>query len=696
MYFGVLIFAGFIVAKQAKIAGFEQQKWKSKADSLTVYYKTIDAVRGNILAYDGSLLATSVPFYEVGMDVNTEPLTDVKFEESVDSLSLCLARLFNDRSKAEYKKLLVGARRDGDRYIVLKRNVSYDELQQLRKFPLFRLGRYKGGFIFSQTDKRERPFKNLAARTIGYNNENSQPIGLEAAFDTDLKGISGKRLVQKISVGVDMPINEENEEEPQNGCDVVSTIDVNIQDVAESALMKQLVLHGAHHGCAILMEVQTGEVRAIANLTRGSGKDTSYNEDFNYAIGAATEPGSTFKLASLVAAMEDGYVKPSDMFNVENGETSYYGLTMKDSHRPPRSRMTAQEIFELSSNVGVSKIITNYYSKDPQKFVDRLTKMGFGFPLKVSIPGEAAPKLKKTSGRDWYGTTLPWMSIGYELTLSPLQTLTFYNAVANDGRMMRPLFAREIRKNGKTVKTLEPEVLNPAICSPSTVAKAKQLLEGVVEHGTGRALHNDIFRIAGKTGTAQIAKGGSYGQKNNNVSYQASFVGYFPADHPRYSCIVVVSAPTGGEYYGAQVAGPVFKEITDKVYATSIDMHEDLKVLPQFTSRKTPEVKKSEGQDLKTVFAGLKFDSYSIGSGSDWLDVGEKDSVMVFTNAKVKENLRSGIMPDVTGMGMRDALYLLENAGLRVKISGSGTIRKQSKEPGMKFIKGELITIELS
>lgn len=694
IYFFICLFGVAIISKVFIIQFSEGDEWRAKAESLSTKMFEIEAVRGNIYDANESLLATSLPYYEIAMDVNTSAITDDIFYDNVDSLAYSLSTLFKDKTAKEYKKVLVRARKTGDRYVVLKRGVSYSDLQRVKKFPILRKGRNRGGFTYLQTNKRERPFQFLAARTIGkYNEEGTgKSYGLEVAYNEYLEGVRGQRLMQKIAGGVWRPINDENEIEPQDGADIISTIDINVQDVAENSLLNCLKKHGAGKGCLILMEVKTGEIKAIANLTR---KDSStYVENLNYAVGAATEPGSTFKLASLIVAMEDGYVDLDDIVDIEDGTHKYYDRVMKDSHPPKESKITVQRVFEESSNVGVSKIITRYYSKEPQKFVDALVKMNFDSKLDVSIPGEAVPRIKKTKDKDWYGTTLPWMSIGYELTISPLQTLTFYNAIANDGKMVKPKFVKEIRKRGKLLKTFETEVINDAVCSKETAQKARKMMEGVVENGTAKSLKAADYKVAGKTGTAQIAKGGSY--KTGGVSYQASFVGYFPADNPKYSCIVIISAPTGDAYYGGAVAGPVFKDVADKVYSTSLEIHKEINaVQPQYAS-KIPAVKTANQDEVQLVLNSLKVKTIKKESNSEWVSSVAADSMTLSLAPKnYDETLKKGMVPNVYGMTARDALYLLENSGMRVKLIGSGSVAKQSIPAGETYLKGTLITLEL-
>ena len=695
IYFFICLFGFAIIYKVCVIQFSEGEEWRSKSKNFSTKLFDIEAIRGNIYDNNGVLLATSLPYYEVGMDVNTDAITKDIFYDNVDSLAFSFSKMFQDRSQKEYKKILVKARKEGDRWVTLQRGVSYTELQRIKKFPLIRKGRNKGGFTYLQTNKRERPFQSLAARTIGKYNDagTGKSYGMEVAYNNYLQGESGQRLMQKIAGGVWKSINDENEVTLEDGADVISTIDINIQDVAHNSLMNCLKKHGAAHGCLILMEVKTGAIKAIANLTR---KDSStYLENLNYAVGYATEPGSTFKLASLMTAMEDGYIDLDDVIDIEDGTHKYYNSTMKDSHRPEKSEITVQEVFEQSSNVGVSKIITRYYSKDPQKFVDRLCQMNFNSPLEISLPGEAVPRIKNTRDKDWSGTTLPWMSIGYELTITPMQTLTFYNAVANNGKMMRPMFVKEIRKRGKTIKTFEPEVINSSICSQPTIDKAKKMMEGVVTNGTAKSLKAADYSVAGKTGTAQIAKGGNY--KTGGVSYLASFVGYFPADNPKYSCIVVISSPTGDAYYGGAVAGPVFKDVADKVYSTSLEIHKEINsVQPQY-SIKAPTVKNGSQSEIQNVLTSLKIKNITNNKNAEWVYSATIDSAYVkMVSNKIEEELKTGIVPDLAGMTARDVLFLLENNNyMRVKLNGRGAVAKQSIIAGTIFTKGTEIELTL-
>jgi cell division protein FtsI (penicillin-binding protein 3) len=687
MYGFFLVFGIAILVQVFRIQVVQGQEWIAMAESQTLAYKNIEALRGNIFADEGSLLATSLPTYEIRMDLKAEALTDEIFYKGIDSLAIELSNLFNDKSAREYKLELERARKAGERYHLIKRKVTYLELKKLRDFPIFRRGRYKGGFLYVQKNERVRPFKLLAARTIGYDREGQKPVGLEGAYDNVLKGTSGKRLMQKIAGGVWMPVNDENEVEPQDGADLYTSIDINIQDVAEHALMKQLIKHNSDHGCVVLMEVETGFVKAIANLSRNP--DGSYSENYNYAIGESTEPGSTFKLVSLVAAMEDGFIDLDDSVDTQGGQVQYYDRIMKDSHEGGYGKISVQRVFEVSSNVGTSKLIQKYYGKNPQQFIDRIAKFHINKPLDLEIYGEGLPRIKTPKDKDWYGTTLPWMSIGYECRLTPLQILTFYNAIANDGKMVKPLFVKEIRKHGRLVKKMSVQVISESICSKQTIKKAKKILEGVVENGTASNLKNATYKIAGKTGTAQIANE-KYGYKyESKVSYQASFCGYFPADNPKYSCIVVVNAPSNNVYYGNLVAGPIFKEIADKVYATNLKIHPPLTEEKQLAL--VPISKNGNKEDLQKVLEKLNVKSEG-RTNEAWVKTHAKDNTVEIESI----NISSNVIPNVVGMSLKDAVFILENKGLLVKVIGKGTIRNQSIPAGQPIVKGNIITLELA
>lgn len=680
IYLGMFLFGLAIIGRIIYIQFAEGDMWKEKARKISLKYFNIEATRGNIYDCNGEFLSTSVPIFEVRMDVASPYITDEIFSSGIDSLSYKLAGFFRDRSKQEYKSLITKARSESNRYLLLKRNVNYDQLKVLKTFPIFRNGKNKGGLIARAVDRRIQPYNHLAFRTIGWDKEGSEnDLGLEGAYSRELEGESGKRLMQRIANGNWRPLNNENEIDPRNGNDLISTIDIHLQDVAEEALMKQLIANEADHGCAILMEVKTGRIKAIANL--GKNKSGLYEEKYNYAIGEASEPGSTFKLYSLLAAFEDGKTDLNETIDCTGGITKFANRTMKDSHLGT-GVLTVKEIFEKSSNVGVSKIIYKAYASNPQAFIDRLYSFSVNKPLGLEIAGEGTPRIKSTSARSWSKVSLPWMSIGYEVALTPLQILTFYNAVANDGVMVRPRFLDEIRQSGQIIRRFETEIINSRIASKHAIEKAKVMLEGVVQEGTGTALKNPVYKVAGKTGTAQIAMNNA---GYNKSSYKGTFVGYFPADNPRYSCIVVINNPTKGIYYGSAISAPVFREIADRVYAADMEM--GLSWADSVKTSHPVHFKGGYGKDMATICRWMGIGKHPYDNR--WMTT---DS----TGLLVKPvSIMTGIVPDVSGMGMRDATYLLEKQGYKVKASGIGLVKKQSLKPGSSALPGSMVELNL-
>jgi cell division protein FtsI (penicillin-binding protein 3) len=691
VYFGMLVIAVMIIGKMLYIQIAEGSQWQDKAGRMTIRDITIEPNRGNIYASGNRLLATSMPYYEIRVDLRAAGLTDRLFNNNIDSLCLALAGLFGDKSAPAYRAELVKARQEGKRFHLLQRRVSHDQLRKLRRFPLFRLGRNTGGLIVINDYQRIQPYQNLASRTIGYTTkgESGNVVGIEGAYDHHLRGVAGLKLMQRISGNAWMPVNDRNEVEPRDGMDVVTTIDIDIQDVATNALLRQLMAHRAHHGTAILMEVQTGEIKAIANLERNSSG--GYSETYNYALGESTEPGSTFKLMSLMAALEDGYIRLEDSIDTGNGEIYYYGHRISDARRGGYGKLSVREVFEMSSNVGTTMIIDQHYRGKENDFINRLYRMNLNEKTGVEIRGEGAPDIKYPGSNLWSAVSLPMMSIGYEVRMTPLQILTFYNAIANNGQMVRPRFVSSLEYHGNIIENFPVEIINPAISSPSTIKSARRMLEGVVESGTAINLSNANYRIAGKTGTAQIANE-KYGYRMNSlVSHQASFVGYFPANNPRYSCIVVVNSPSNNVYYGNLVAGPIFREIADKVYATSLDMHEP--VITENRIISDPPYSKSGSRcDLARVFSRLGVPYNDGGDVSEWVSTTRRDSLVELRNRDMSE----GFVPDVVDMSLMDALYLLENRALKVEARGRGKVNSQSVPPGTRLRPGQRIILEMS
>ncbi|WP_439184903.1 penicillin-binding protein [Carboxylicivirga taeanensis] len=689
LYIGIAALAVVILGKALYLRIVQGDEFEEFVEEHTNKDIVIDANRGDILATDFRKLACSVPTYRIHMDMRAHGLTDEVFNGQVDSLAYHLSHFFGDRSQAAFRSALKKARAEGKRYYMIHpRRISFTELKRVKEFPLFRLGANKGGFIPRKYENRKLPFGELAARTVGSlyaEKDLGGRFGLEMAYNNILKGVAGVSTRTRVSGNWVV----EEQVKPIDGHDVVTTIDIGLQDVAETALLQQLQMHQADHGCAVLMEVSTGKIRAIANL--GQTSTGRYIEDYNYAIGEATEPGSTFKLASMIVALEDGVVRLTDSIETGKGYCYFYDRKMTDSHYGGYGTLSVREVFEKSSNVGISKIIFNNYRDNPRRFVDRLYSMNLKEPLGIEIKGEGIPMIKYPGEKTWSGVTLPWMSIGYEIQQTPLQVLSFYNAVANNGRMMKPMFVESVQHHGEVIMEMEPQVLNPSICSLETIEKVHDLLVGAVERGTARNIKNERYKIAGKTGTAQIAKGSSGYKGEGGKKHQASFVGYFPADRPLYSCIVVVNAPSNNVYYANVVAGSVFKEIADRVYAQSYH-HSDVETEHEVQlAYHQPYSKGGKKEELLTVFneIGVMVDGQEINS--DWISASAREHEIDLKAKRFPE----GIVPNVKGLGAKDAVMLLENLGLRVVMRGVGAVREQSIAAGQSFKKGATIYLRL-
>jgi cell division protein FtsI (penicillin-binding protein 3) len=691
LYGGIFLFGIAILVKATLIYAGEGKELREKAKKQEIRSFVLESQRGNILSDNMDLLATSVPIFDVRMDVANPNVSDELFYSKVDSLAWCLHNLFPDRSKYYYKNLLTKARKRHNRYRLIRRKVTYSELQQIRTFPILRRGKTRGGLITVQRNHRERPFGELAARTIGFVNEKEGLyVGLEGYYNDVLKGINGEQLRRRINHGDWIPISDEHEKQPVNGKDIKTTLDINIQDVAEHALLKKMIYHRAKIGTAVVMEVQTGHILAMVNLNYDS-TDGKYKENFNFAIGKRIEPGSTFKLASIMAALEHHKTKLTDSLFFEHNYTVYSRRTLRDAHVYNHGRFTVREAFEHSSNMGISRVVYNAYKNNPAQYVDFLYSVGLNKKTGIELKGEAAPYIKHPikNKKIWWKTTLPWMSIGYEVMLTPLQILTFYNAVANNGKMVKPMLVTEIQQDGKTLKKFDPKVLNPQIASPKTITTAQSLLEGVVLRGTGKKLRNRDYAIAGKTGTAQISEGQGY-HGSARRRYNATFVGYFPADNPKYSIIVVVNQPTENGYYGGTVAGPVFKEISDYIYANSISLENKFvadTVKPKILKIKSPVW----FGDIENLNEHFGFKSAVYADKSNWVVPEPQGNTITYSPV----NIRPSIMPNVRGMTAKDAVFLLESMGLNTALQGRGKVVRQSVRPGTVVKKGNQVTLNL-
>jgi cell division protein FtsI (penicillin-binding protein 3) len=681
-----------IVYKIYVIQFKEGDYWRKRSKEITTKLVEIEASRGNIYDQNYNLLATSLPFYDIGIDVNVPGLDDKTFNQKKDSLAMMLNKLFPEKSKKEYLTMLNKARQENDRYILIKRKASYQELQLVKKLPILRNGK-KGGLVVLQNDKRILPFKYLAQRTIGMAREGIKPVGLEGAYDSILKGVSGKRLMQKIAGDVWRPINDDEEIQSKNGKDIVTTLDINIQDVAEHALLKALIKNQATYGSVILMETKTGKIKAIANLVKKDS--TTYEESLNYAIGYPSEPGSTFKLASVLALFEEYNVDINEKINVGNGECVYYNQTMKDAHPPHSPVITLEEAFMTSSNVGISKIVTKYFAKNPDRFVYHLSRFHLDKPYNIDIPGEGTPRIKKPKDKDWYGTTLPWMSIGYETLLTPLHILMLYNLVANNGTIVKPMFVEKIEYNGKTLKQFQTEILAEKVLQPTTIEKAKQLLRSVVEKGTAKSLNIKTFKVGGKTGTAQIAKKGKYYTNANDKTYLASFVGFFPLENPLYTCIVTIHSPSKGIYYGGLVAGPVFKEIAEKVYSKSLENVSPLNEKPNNIIH-LPFVAGTNTNRLKYLSTNLNLPLPTINENQLIPPISEDSAKYDVPQKDITKIIQNNTIPDLKGVSITEVMPLLEAKGIKVIVKGQGKIKDQSIPPNSKIQKGQKLILTLS
>lgn len=647
-----------IIARVVDLQYVNGEKYKLLSSELTLKQDTIFANKGNVYASDGNLLATSMSKFTIRMDVMAP---DAKiFNAEVGNLAALLAEMFGD-SKSHFENKLRKARKIGNRYLFIAKDVGYNDYLKVKQFPIFRLGVYRGGFIAEQRTVRAHPIGKIAERTIGYDDFRGE-VGIEGAFADFLEGSNGLRWKQKIAKGQWKPISDVNEKEPINGHDVITTIDVNIQDVTHHALLKQLEYFEADHGCAVVMETATGEVKAISNLGRTS--DGKYFEKRNYAIWESHEPGSTFKLASLMTALEDKVIDTSTIVDTEKGKIFIHNRKVEDSRRGGFGVISAARVFELSSNVGIVKLIREHYDSNPEKFTDKLENYGFTKPIGFKIKGEGNPIVPTPKDKSrWNKISLEWMSWGYGVSVTPMQTLMFYNAVANNGVMVKPMFVKELRRGNVIEKTFQTEIVNQKIASQTTLNKLRKVMENVVVRGTAENIYSPRFSMAGKTGTAKKfiprvknKKGEYEGGYYSNEKYVASFAGFFPVENPKYSCIVVIHEPKKEKgYYGATVAAPVFKEIAQKIYATS----------PEDEILKNNEVK----------FAAI-----------------EKD-YKKFDQIQSKEYSQ---VPNLQGMTGMDAVSLLENMGLKVKLSGVGKVEYQSIKMGERVIKGSTIILKLS
>jgi cell division protein FtsI (penicillin-binding protein 3) len=694
-FLGIIVLSLLILGKAFYIQRFEGEHWRSMSDSMHQRIVELDADRGTIYSEDGQMLSTSLPQFDIYLDFQADGLRDKNgkvFRENLDSFSIALSKFFGDKNVGQYKSELKEGYRKKSRYYSLKKKLSFEEYKAFRQFPLVKLGRNKSGVIVEESSKRLSPFGLLANRTIGLSREHiasngkmkKQNVGLEKSYDSLLTGQKGQRLVRYASGGA-IPV-EGFQVEPENGKDIFTTLDVNIQDISENALLRMMETSEALYGTCIVMETKTGKIKAMANL--GRRPDGSYWEDDNYAL-RVTEPGSTIKLVTLLAILEKGTSKLDDLVEVgSTGQMIVGPRNVNDAERAPKPVLTVKECFAHSSNVGMSKLALKAFSQNPKEFRDYLHRyhMDVTSPIDLSnIPKPRLASLEKNSGGVMNMIT---MSFGYAVQVSPLHTLTLYNAIANNGTMMKPYLVSSIRQDGIMVKQFEPTVIDQNIARPEVIEAAKQSMEAVISEGTGKPVFKDMpFQVAGKTGTAHVADGNI---KYYDGVYQASFVGYFPANDPQYTCIVVIrSKPHAAIHYGGSLSGPVFKEVATKLYSMYVNKKEPV----QYAVKKDSAAFFYAGntEDIRTVYKTLNVGYKDSAAQASWSSVYAADYKPVIRNAIVKQQ----VMPNVKGMGLKDALFLLENMGIKVSVQGKGKVVNQSIVAGIPVIKGTAVTIEL-
>ncbi|RHJ82437.1 penicillin-binding protein [Parabacteroides sp. AM08-6] len=704
-YFLVVLLLGLvaigIVLRAFDTAFVEKDKWEKVAESQKRPNHLVLPGRGNIYSSDGKLMATSVPRYYTYIDFQAQGLNRDSFlyskQNGVDSLAFYLSRKFRNRTTAGYKAYLLrglNMKKSNRQYPLYEGRISYSDLKEIRKYPFLRLNRNKSGFYTREMVQRQKPFGSLASRTIGdiygeidlTTGLTKGKNGLELQYDSLLRGEAGLSSVRRVGGGWTNVV----EVEPVDGMDVRTTIDINMQDITEKSLVDMLKKIDANSGTAVVMEVATGEVKAITNMARI--REGVYAETKNHAVADETEPGSTFKVASIMVALEDGLCQPGDTVDVGNGIYMYKGARMTDhnNNKGGYGRISVEQAIWYSSNIGVAKTILKGYEKNPTKFVEGLYRIGMNADLRLEIPGAGRAKIRMPNDtvHYWSKTALPWMSFGYETQIPPIYTLAFFNAIANNGKMVRPMFTKEIMRNGKTVQSFSTEVIKPSICSEKTLAIIKDMLLGVVEKGTGKAVHSDIISIAGKTGTAQIATGGVY----RTSGHQVAFCGYFPADEPKYSCIVVIRQPRIGYPSGGTMSGGVVKAIAEKIYASHM-IFDIRKMEPDSLAVKFPQPKSGDWEALENVLDKLDINVVTDSISTKWVSAKREEES---DEIKLKDiTIREGLVPNVVGMGAKDAVFLLESAGLRASLNGMGRVSSQSVSAGTRVSKGQTVALTL-
>lgn len=688
-YILVILVCFAILGKAFYIQQVQGSYWRGLSDSLHQRIASIPAARGTIYSEDGQMLSTNMPTFDILIDFRVNPLHEKKgklFRENIDSLSIALAELFKDQSSEKYKDDLTKAYEEKVPNYEFKKKIDYRQYLSISKFPLFRLGRYKSGMIAVEKNTRLNPYENIGYRTIGLAREENK-VGLESSYDTVLAGQNGRQLVRAIAGGVAVPVQEgEFEIAPETGKDIVSNIDVFIQEVTENALKKMMISNAAQTGVAMVMEVKTGKIKAIANL--GKMGEGVYSENLNYAT-RVTEPGSTFKLVTLLAALEHGVTLDSKL-NLEGGNWSYGGRMVKDAESHGIRETTVLHAFEESSNVGMAKLVVNNFVSNPAAYYKQLSKLRLDSTSGIDLQGEGRPQITRPGDKVWAATTLPWMGFGYAVAIAPIQTLALYNSIANNGVMMRPYLVNAIKEEGKTIRSIAPKSYPWAVASPNTIKSLKIALEGVCINGTAKRLFaNSLYKAAGKTGTALVANG----TKGYAESiFQSSFVGYFPAENPQYTiAVIIVNHPHAANHFGASVAGPVWKEIADRLYSTYIQ--NKMEVVPSFQVKDSQLFNYAMSKiSLQTISKHLSLPLKDSSAGKDWVQLQG-----VGKNIKAMPQILSDTtMPNLTGMKLQDALWLCEKKGLLVKCAGKGKVVGQSIAQGQMIVKGQQIQIQLN
>jgi len=689
-FLGVVVLSLFVLGRAFYIQNVQGDYWRSLSDSMHQRYVALDAERGTIFSEDGKMLSTSIPFFDVYIDFGAEGLREKngkRFRENIDSFSYAVAKLFGDKSASAYKKELQQGYNKKSRYFLLRKALTFEEYKKFRSFPLVRLGRNKSGIIAEERSKRLNPFGLLARRTIGLARENAQNVGIERTYDSLLQGQPGKRLVRYIAGGAPIPIDG-YEIEPEDGKDIFTTLDIHMQDIVESSLMRMMEQSESEHGTAIVMETKTGKIKAIANL--GRTKDGSYSETMNYAL-QTTEPGSTIKLATLLAVLDHGSSRIDDLVEVGSAGRQFVGVRpVTDAERSPKPMLTVRETFAHSSNVGFAKLAYKAFADKPDVYKSYLQKFHLDRRTGIDLVGEDSPKLPKIKRNKEGLHAMLTAAFGYAIEVSPLHTLMLYNAVANDGKMMKPYLVNSIQRGGVTVKEFKPVVLDENLCKPEVIKAAKSSMEAVVTEGTAKLVFKDFpIPVAGKTGTAHVA-GKDLGYSGG--VYQASFAGYFPADKPEYTCIVVIKTkPHAAMHYGGQLAAPVFKDIATGIYAQYL---KGRKTGPlNITADSSSYIYAGQKEDVQEVLSQLRL-SY-LDSMDKAATLSEVHSYNYKPVAKTVAEAKN-LMPDVRYMTLRDALYILENKNIKVLVKGKGKVVAQDVLPGTPITKNTKVTILLN